>query len=284
MNAHSTPAGGIRLNPGLEILSGPNGVPLLYVGERRTYVRLSETAANVVRWLEGRAVTADAMSDYLAQEHRATDGEIDASVARFLTELDRVGALARDDRPDAPRASWYRTAARYLAKSPRLRLLAWRIDRPIAPRAMATVRRLAGSRAPAAIVVATVSALACVAGAAMSANKPICPATVPMWLFASALAAHTVAHELAHALTASYFGVKVREFGVGLLYYMIPVAYTDRTDSYRLTSVHSRAAIALAGPAFDLCAAGLSALATTLTAEAWSPDVQVLSAHLRLLM
>lgn len=286
MKGHTTYADVVRLAPGLEVLSGPNGVPLLYVGERRTYVRLSDTAARVVRWLEGRSVTPAAVSDYLGQQHPVHDEAIDASVGRFLNELDQVGALARDSRggAPAPRAPWYRTATRYLSRSPRLRLLAWRIDRQIAPRTMAAIRRHAGAAAVPALVVGAMVALMAIANTGLRSEPVACPATVPLWLFATALGIHTVLHELAHALAASYFGVKVREFGIGLLYYFIPVAYTDRTDSYRLTNVTSRAAIALAGPAFDLAAAGVSAVAAALTADSWSSDVQLLSAHLRLLM
>jgi putative peptide zinc metalloprotease protein len=59
--------------------------------------------------------------------------------------------------------------------------------------------------------------------------------------------------------------VKIREFGIALLYYFLPVAYTDRTDAYRLRDFNSRAAIAMAGPMFDLYGAGISAAASCLT-------------------
>jgi putative peptide zinc metalloprotease protein len=76
---------------------------------------------------------------------------------------------------------------------------------------------------------------------------------------------HAIIHELSHALVGSYYGVKIREFGIALLYYFLPVAYTDRTDAYRLRDFNSRAAIAMAGPMFDLYGAGISAAASCLT-------------------
>jgi putative peptide zinc metalloprotease protein len=66
-----------------------------------------------------------------------------------------------------------------------------------------------------------------------------------------------VCHEGSHALLCQYFRVPVREMGVGLLLYFLPVAYVDRTDAYRLRSRWQRAMIALAGPASDLVWTGI---------------------------
>jgi putative peptide zinc metalloprotease protein len=43
----------------------------------------------------------------------------------------------------------------------------------------------------------------------------------------------------------------VREAGVGLMLYVMPVGYVDRTDAYRVRDRKSRAFIALAGPVND---------------------------------
>jgi putative peptide zinc metalloprotease protein len=84
----------------------------------------------------------------------------------------------------------------------------------------------------------------------------------PQWFAVTGLLTlHMVIHEISHVLASSYYGVRIRELGIGLLYLFVPVAYTDLTDGYRLQSSLQRACIALAGPAFDIAAAGLSALA-----------------------
>ena len=67
-----------------------------------------------------------------------------------------------------------------------------------------------------------------------------------------------VLHELGHAYTAVKYGCTVQTMGVGFLV-MVPVLYTDTTDSWRLTSRRQRAAIAAAGTVVEL---SLAALAT----------------------
>jgi len=130
------------------------------------------------------------------------------------------------------------------------------------------------------------AALAAVAIAytASAVDNRACPASIPFGFFAIALVLHMAAHEAAHALVTFYYGVKVRELGIELLYYFLPVGYTDRTDSYRLADFRSRAAIALAGPIFDLIAAGATAVAAALTAGAFSNEARLLSSQLQTLM
>ena len=69
-----------------------------------------------------------------------------------------------------------------------------------------------------------------------------------------------ILHELGHAYTAVRYGCTVQTMGVGFLV-MVPVLYTDTTDSWRLTSRRQRAAIAAAGTVVEL---SLAALATFL--------------------
>ncbi len=47
---------------------------------------------------------------------------------------------------------------------------------------------------------------------------------------------HLALHEIAHAIVTKAYGITIREAGIALLYYFIPVAYVDRTDTYRLKS------------------------------------------------
>ncbi len=65
------------------------------------------------------------------------------------------------------------------------------------------------------------------------------------------LIAIKVLHELGHAYTASRYGCQVQTMGIGFLI-MVPVLYTDTTDSWKLTSRKQRAAIAAAGTVVEL--------------------------------
>ncbi|MDH5563097.1 MAG: biotin/lipoyl-binding protein [Nitrospirota bacterium] len=69
-----------------------------------------------------------------------------------------------------------------------------------------------------------------------------------------------ILHELGHAYTAARYGCQVQTMGVGFLI-MVPVLYTDTTDSWKLTSRKQRAAIAAAGTVVEL---GIALIATFL--------------------
>ncbi len=69
-----------------------------------------------------------------------------------------------------------------------------------------------------------------------------------------------VLHELGHAYTAARYGCQVQTMGVGFLI-MVPVLYTDTTDSWKLTSRKQRASIAAAGTVVEL---GIAMIATFL--------------------
>ena len=66
-----------------------------------------------------------------------------------------------------------------------------------------------------------------------------------------------ILHELGHAYTAARYGCQVNTMGVGFLI-MVPVLYTDTTDSWKLTSRKQRASIAAAGTIVELSLAMLS--------------------------
>ncbi len=79
-------------------------------------------------------------------------------------------------------------------------------------------------------------------------------------------------HEMGHALTATRYGVRVAHMGVALLV-MIPMMYTDTSESWKLSNPRQRLAIASAGIITELALAGLATLAWSL-----SPDGSVKSA------
>jgi putative peptide zinc metalloprotease protein len=76
-------------------------------------------------------------------------------------------------------------------------------------------------------------------------------------LYSLSLGAVKVIHELGHAYTATRFGCRVPTMGVAFMV-MMPVMYSDVTDSYRLTSKRKRLLIAAGGVIAEL---GLAAVA-----------------------
>ena len=81
-------------------------------------------------------------------------------------------------------------------------------------------------------------------------------------MYGAVLCLVKVMHELGHAYTATRFGCRVPTIGVAFMV-MMPVLYSDVSDSYRLSSKRKRVAIAAAGVVAEL---GLAAVATVLWA------------------
>ncbi|KAB8041691.1 HlyD family efflux transporter periplasmic adaptor subunit [Janthinobacterium aquaticum] len=74
-----------------------------------------------------------------------------------------------------------------------------------------------------------------------------------------ALGAAKMLHELAHAYTCKYYGVRVPAMGVALMM-MWPLLYTDTSEAWKLTSRRARLAIGGAGVVAELILAGIAAL------------------------
>ena len=66
-------------------------------------------------------------------------------------------------------------------------------------------------------------------------------------------------HESWHAIVAGYLGTPIRGLGVALMFWVIPIAYVDRTDSYRVRSRLGLTMLALAGIFSDGVVCGLEA-------------------------
>lgn len=79
-------------------------------------------------------------------------------------------------------------------------------------------------------------------------------------LFALTLLLLNVLHEIGHAMVAKRFGCRVSEIGVALIF-MLPVAYCDTSDAWRLTSRKKRLLVNAGGIAAELVVAVLALLA-----------------------
>lgn len=95
---------------------------------------------------------------------------------------------------------------------------------------------------------------------------------------------HLIIHELSHAVVTKGYGISIREAGFALLYYFIPVAYVDRTDTYRLKDKKSRIQIALAGPFSDFLIGGIWAFIALVASHDGISQFAQLVALLQLLL
>ncbi|MBN2561808.1 MAG: hypothetical protein JXQ75_12840 [Phycisphaerae bacterium] len=75
--------------------------------------------------------------------------------------------------------------------------------------------------------------------------------------FAATISAVKVIHEFSYAYVAKAMGIRVSTIGVALIL-LFPVAYSDVTDSWRLSSRRKRLRISLAGVIAELVIAGLA--------------------------
>jgi putative peptide zinc metalloprotease protein len=84
--------------------------------------------------------------------------------------------------------------------------------------------------------------------------------------YMAALVFAKLLHELGHALTATYYGVRVAHMGVAMVV-MFPMLYTDTSESWKLTNSRQRLKIASAGVIAELGLAGLATLAWSLAPD-----------------
>ena len=244
---------GLRLASGLELLHGPGDQSLLFVRDRGTYIRLSRGAAEVIRSLTATNQHTDIVAE-MEQDWPASDR---ASTKEFIDQLIQSGALINAGEVTGKRhTDW-------IAWNPRDRLpLRFRLYRPdrIVMQCLATRFRASGQATRIAfLAVAAILISICLANIAFGSG--VNWKRLPWGIVVAALVIHVLLHEWSHMLACSFCGVKIRESGIAILYWILPVFYIDRTDSYRLHQRWKLALIPSAGPLFDGCAAGIMAVA-----------------------
>lgn len=186
-----------------------------------------------------------------------------------IDTLRRVGAFTldpgRDTRPQrARRRDW-------LARTPRLRIIGG-IDQLVARPAQLAVGHTRCTRVGLIGLALASLALLIVAASQFPAGHlhVIWPAVIVVVLV------EITAHEYAHATVCRTLGVRIREAGIMLWRWFLPVPYVDCTDIYRLPGKRPRVLVALAGPYVDLVAAGACSAAALETTGAVSASAFVL--------
>jgi putative peptide zinc metalloprotease protein len=240
----------VCLRPEVEVLVGADDQRMLFIPGPRRYLRLTPGGVRLLPLLDGRATgteLVDRVSERTGRHAPAAGVEAGRSVARLLDQLRRAGALTADPEPA-------RRPSRFQRRVPLTRSVHRIVRRPAA-----LLRRIPPRLAAGAVLLVTVLALGLAVTALIRSGGLAAPGRVPLALLLLVLPVQLLLHEGAHALLCEVLGVPAREVGVILWGYLLPVAYVDCTDSYRLRSRRSRAAIALAGPFVDVVALGSSA-------------------------
>ncbi|HEX6545262.1 MAG TPA: hypothetical protein VF023_03065, partial [Bryobacteraceae bacterium] len=249
----------MRLAANSELTSGPRGEPLLYVGHRRTYLRLSSLAAELVRILAASGVmTAEELIAAIRDENRQISAAQDHGIRAFLDRLIEADAIQLSESGKKERVASRRIAFQPKSRLP-LRIRLFSPNRPVAPVFAARLYRNRSVFLFAAIVFLLAALPYCIAGPRMHWNNISWP------LLVSAILLHGCLHETSHTLATSGVGIKIRDAGFAILYWFLPVLYVDRTDAYRLRNSRQRAWIAIAGPLWDATGAGMTAVAAWCT-------------------
>ncbi len=248
----------------VELLLGINDTPLLYVGEHRNYVRINALGADIVRILQEHptSLSYEDLEQALIMRYPGKEEQIAQKLTSFLQQLHDARVLTL---PDAEQKPWVKRTVGKAVSRPMLRLGLWRPNRPVAYTLVRRFSVLTNDTTSTLLGLWLMIAVLIVGFVIVQYGTNIHIGNVVWPLVVLAFLLHLAVHEFCHTLVGSYYNVKIREIGVALLYYVLPVAYTDRTDSYRLRNPAQRMRISLAGPAFDISAAALSALLTLLT-------------------
>lgn len=227
----------------VEVLQGLDQRPLLHIRATGKYVAVGVDLPRILPLFDGTRTGAD-ITGRIAP---SADPVLAMNrLGGIMHELRQAGALV-----EAPQAEHGRRGiARFMRREHLLRLPLTRkigiwLEGPVAPLRAIPGRVLAGIWIVlAAIGFATGLFSLFTAGAGWQLPDNL-------WVLYIVLFLQIGFHELSHALVCQYLRVPAREAGVGLMLYVMPVGYVDRTDSYRITDRKARAFLSLAGPIND---------------------------------
>jgi putative peptide zinc metalloprotease protein len=243
----------LNLRDTIELTDGLDGRPLLFDADTGKYVAVSKTGTVILSLFDGKATARDVVSR-VTTSSSADPERVETAVVRFLTEIRQAGVLTLEPQDETRRE-------RVLKYSLRQRMPRKPLTRSVHVLLEPVAKVL--QKLPVPAVVGMWLLLTCAglttAGYAL-ATRSLPDYTVWSGLAALLLILQIAIHELAHALVCQSLRVPVREAGITLMLYVMPVAYVDRTDAYRVKGRSPRALIALAGPMSDAIWAGLTGL------------------------
>ena len=278
MSPGSTPTNPIpRLRRGVSLIVGMDNQPMLFDSDSGKYHRLGAAAAFIVNQFDG-VRSLPTIIEELPQD-------IDEAGAKRITSLvdnlrDKSLLVGSEPAPaaavPAAPARTRRTRGRHTAQPRQARhlkverprrsggwwlpriIIARKYHRIVAP--IVTLLQRLPARALSwvflALAVCGYTAGAMVLSSLAGGPRPgvlVVIAAVVIQLVSILL------HESWHAIVAGYLGTPIRGLGVALMFWAIPIAYVDRTDSYRVRSRRGLTMLALAGIFSDGVVCGLEA-------------------------
>ena len=264
-----------RLRRGVSLIVGMDNQPMLFDSDSGKYHRLGAAAAFIVNQFDGVRPLPTIIEE-LPQD-------IDEAGAQRITSLvDNLrdkGLLAGSEPapavPEVP-VRTRRTRGRHTAQPRQARHLkierprrsgGWWLPRIIIARKyhriVAPIVTLLQRLPAPALSWVFLALAACGYAAGVMALSSLSGGPRPgVLVFVTAVAIQLVSillHESWHAIVAGYLGTPIRGLGVALMFWAIPIAYVDRTDSYRVRSRRGLTMLALAGIFSDGVVCGLEA-------------------------
>ena len=276
MSSTSTPTSPIpRLRRGVSLIVGMDNQPMLFDSDSGKYHRLGAAAAFIVNQFDGVRPLPTIIEELPQDIDEAGAKRITGLVDNLRDKGLLAGGEPASAAPDAP-ARTRRSRGRHTAQPRQARhlkverprrsggwwlpriIIARKYHRVVAP----IVTLLQRLPAPAlSWVFLALAACGYVAGA--MALRSLAGGPRPgVVVFIAAVAIQLVSillHESWHAIVAGYLGTPIRGLGVALMFWAIPIAYVDRTDSYRVRSRRGLTMLALAGIFSDGVVCGLEA-------------------------
>ena len=264
-----------RLRRGVSLIVGMDNQPMLFDSDSGKYHRLGAAAAFIVGQFDGVRPLPTIIEE-LPQD-------IDEAGAKRITSLvdnlrDKSLLAGSEPAPAVPAAPvrTRRTRGRHTAQPRQARHLkverprrsgGWWLPRIIIARKyhriVAPVVTLLQRLPARALSWVFLALAACGYSAGAMALSSLAGGPRPsVFVFITAVAIQLVSillHESWHAIVAGYLGTPIRGLGVALMFWVIPIAYVDRTDSYRVRSRRGLTMLALAGIFSDGVVCGLEA-------------------------
>ena len=276
MSPGSAPTNPIpRLRRGVSLIVGMDNQPMLFDSDSGKYHRLGAAAAFIVGQFDGVRPLPTIIEELPQDIDEAGAKRITSLVDNLRDKSLLAGSEPAPAVPAAP-ARTRRTRGRHTAQPRQARHLkvekprrsgGWWLPRIIIARKyhriVAPVVTLLQRLPARALSWVFLALAACGYTAGAMALSSLAGGPRPsVFVFITAVAIQLVSillHESWHAIVAGYLGTPIRGLGVALMFWVIPIAYVDRTDSYRVRSRRGLTMLALAGIFSDGVVCGLEA-------------------------
>ena len=279
MSSTSTPTSPIpRLRRGVSLIVGMDNQPMLFDSDSGKYHRLGAAAAFIVNQFDGVRSLPTIIEELPQDIDEAGARRITGLVDNLREKSLLVGsepAPAASAVPAAP-ARTRRVRGRHTAQPRQARhlkvekprrsggwwlpriIIARKYHRIVAP-IVTLLQRLPARALSWVFLVLAVCGYAAGAMALSSLAGGPRPGALVLITAVAIQLVSILLHESWHAIVAGYLGTPIRGLGVALMFWAIPIAYVDRTDSYRVRSRRGLTMLALAGIFSDGVVCGLEA-------------------------